>query len=81
MASALLRYRTYVVFLSAALFVLALRFAPDDTLELPRPAVLTAAAPAFAGTRLRVTQGGAGIAVPNVILAAAVSSLAAPRPP
>ena len=37
MASALLRYRTYVVFLGAALFVLAVRFASTETVELLRP--------------------------------------------
>lgn len=78
MASALLRYRTYVVFLGAALFVLAVRSASTETIEWLRPIVLAASAVAFAGTRLRVSRVGAGIAVPNLILAAGFSSLAAP---
>ncbi len=78
MASAFLRYRTYVVFLGAALFVLAVRSVSAETVEWLRPVVLAASAVAFAGTRLRVSRLGTAIAVPNLILAAGFSSLAPP---
>ncbi len=68
----------YVVLLGAALFVLAVRSASAEVVDMLRPAVLAAGAIAFAGTRLRVSSLGVGMAVPNLILAVGFSSLAAP---